>query len=112
MNQELADVRAVFRKGIRARDEIANIRWIKEKAKELGIKKKKNFCSIDYAKGFDCVAPNKLWTIIREMVIQDHLTCLLRNLYEGQEIELDMEQWTDSNMGKEYVKTVYCHCVI
>ena len=67
------------------------------------------FCFIDYAKAFDCVDHNKLWKILREMGIPDHLTCLLRNLYAGQEeLELDMEQ-TDSKSGKEYIKAVYCH---
>ena len=68
------------------------------------------FCFIDYAKAFDYVDHNKLWKILKEMEIPDHLTCLLRNLYKGQEaIELDMEQWSNSKSGKEYVKVVYCH---
>ena len=68
------------------------------------------FCFIDYAKGFDCVDRNKLWKILQEMGIPDYLTCLLRNLYAGQETtELDMEQQTGSKLGKEYVKAVYCH---
>ena len=68
------------------------------------------FCFIDYAKIFDCVDHNKLWKILKEMGIPDHLTCLLRNLYAGQEqqLELDMEQ-TGFKLGKEYVKAVYCH---
>ena len=71
------------------RDQIANIRWIIEKAKEF----QKNICFIDYAKAFDCVDHNKLWKILQEMRIPDHLICLLRNLYAGQEAtELDMEQ--------------------
>ena len=68
------------------------------------------FCFIDYAKDFDCVDHNKLWKILKKMEIPDHLTCLLRNLYAGQEqLELDMEQQTGSKSGKEYIKAVYCH---
>ena len=68
------------------------------------------YCFIDYAKAFDWVDHNKLWEILKEMGIQDHLTCLLRNLYAGQEAtEADMEQQTGSKLGKEYVKAVYCH---
>ena len=68
------------------------------------------FCFTDYIKTFDCVDHNKLWKILKEMGISDHLTCLLRNLYAGQEVtELDMEQQTGSKLGKEYVKAVYCH---
>ena len=71
------------------------------------------FCFIDYAKAFDCVDHNKLWKILKEMGIADHLTYLLRNLYAGQEAtELDMEQQTGSKLGKEYVKAVYCHLLI
>ena len=70
------------------------------------------FCFIDYAKAFDCVDHNKLWKIPKEMKVSDHLTCLLRNLYAGQEeTEQDMEQWTGSVLGKEYIKAVYCHLV-
>ena len=66
---------------------------------------------IDYAKAFDCADHNKLWKILKEMGIPDHLTCLLRNLKAGQEVavELDMEQQTGSKLGKEYIKAVYCH---
>ena len=70
------------------------------------------FCFIDYAKAFDCVDHSKLWKILQEMRIRDHLTCLLRNLYAGQEatvLELDMEQHTGYKSGREYVKAVYCH---
>ena len=68
------------------------------------------FCFIDFAKAFDCEDHNKLWKIIKVMGIPDHLTCLLRNLYAGQEAtEPDVEQWTGSKWGKEYVKAVYCH---
>ena len=69
-----------------------------------------DFCSIDYAKAFDCVDHNKLWKILKEMGIPDHLTCLLRNLYAGQkQLELDMEQQTGSKQENEYDKGVYCH---
>ena len=81
MNQELPEVEAGFRKGREARDQIANIHWIIEKAREL----KKKICFIDYPKTFDCVDHNKLWKILKEMRIPDHQTCLLRNLYAGQE---------------------------
>ena len=83
MNPELPDVQAGFRKGRGTRDRIANIRWIMEKAREF--QKNIYFCFIDYAKAFDCVDHNKLWKILKEMGIPDHLTCLLRNLYAGQE---------------------------
>ena len=82
MNYELPVVQAGFRKGRRTRDQIANIRWIIEKAREF--QKNIYFCFIDYAKAFDCVDHNKLWKILKEMGIPDHLTCLLRNLYAGQ----------------------------
>ena len=82
VNQELPDVQAGFRKGRGTRDQIANIRWIIEKAREF--QKNIYFCFIDYAKAFDCVDHNKLWKI-QEMGILDHLTCFLRNLYAGQE---------------------------
>ena len=82
MNHELLDVQPGFRKGRRTRDQIANICWIIEKAKAL--QKNICFCFIDYAKAFDCVDQNKLWKILEEMGIPDHLTCLLRNLYAGQ----------------------------
>ena len=79
----LPDVQAGFRKGRGTRDQIANIHWIIEKAREF--QKNIYFCFIDYAKTFDCVDHNKLWTILKEMGIPEHLTCLLRNLYAGQE---------------------------
>ena len=96
MNWELSDVQAGFRKGRGTRDQIANIHWIIKKAREF--QKNIYFCFIDYAKAFDCVDHSKLWNIVKEMVISDHLTCLLRNLYTGQEqqLELDMEQQTGS----------------
>ena len=83
VNRELPDIQAGFRKGRGTRDQIANIRWIIEKAREFH--KKIYFCFIDYAKGFDCVDHDKLWKILKEMGIPDHLTCLLRNLYAVQE---------------------------
>ena len=83
VNHELADVQAGFRKGRGTRDQIANIHWIIEKAREF--QKNINFCFIDYAKACDCVDHNKLWKILKEMEITDHLTCLLRNLYACKE---------------------------
>ena len=81
VNRELPDVQAGFRKGRGTRDQIANIRWIIEKARKF--QKNISFRFIDYAKAFDCVDHNKLWKILKEMGIPDHLTCLLRNLYAG-----------------------------
>ena len=83
MNRELPDVQAGFRKGRGTRDQIANTRWITEKAREL--QKNIYFCFIDYAKAFDCVDQNKPWKILKEMGIPDRLICLLKNLYAGQE---------------------------
>ena len=83
MNQDLPDVQAGFRKGRGTRDQIANIPWIIEKARKF--QKNIYFCFIDYAKAFDCVDHKKLWKILKEMGIPDHLTCLLRNLYADQE---------------------------
>ena len=83
MNQELLDVQAGFRRGRGTRDQIANICWIIKKAREL--QKNIYFCFIEYAKAFHCVDHNKLWKILKEMELSDHLTCLLRNLYAGQE---------------------------
>ena len=96
VNREPSDVQAGFRRGRRTRDQIVNICWIIEKAGEF--RKNIYFCFIDYAQDFDCVGHNKLWKILKEMGIPDHLTCLLRNLYAGQEAtsELDMKQQTGS----------------
>ena len=91
MNHELPGVQAGFRKARGTRDEIANIFWITENAREF--QKNIYFCSIDYAKAFDCVDHNKLWKILREMGIPDHLTCLLRNLYAGQEATVRIGHW-------------------
>ena len=100
VNRELSDVKAGFRKGRGTRDQIANILWIIEKAREF----QKNFCFIDYTKAFDCVDPNKLWETLKEMGIADHLT-------DQEVMEPDMEQWTGSKLGKEYDKAIYCHPV-
>ena len=83
VNHDLQDVQSGFRKGRGTRDQIANIHWITEKARQL--QKYIYFCFIDYVKAFDCVDHNKLWEILKEMGIPDHLTCLLRNLYAGQD---------------------------
>ena len=83
VNQELPDVQAGFRKGRGTRDQIANINWIIKKAREF--QKNIYFCFTDYTKAFDCVDHNKLWKILQEMGIPDHLTCLQRNLFAGQE---------------------------
>ena len=82
VNRELPDVQAGFIKGSGTRDQIANIRWIIEKARDF--QKNIYFCFIDYSKAFDCVDHNKLWKILKEIGIPDHLICLLRNLYAGQ----------------------------
>ena len=97
VNHELPDVQAGFRKGRGTRDQIANICWIIKKAREF--QKNIYFCFIVYTKAFDCVDQNKLWKILKERGMPDHLSCLLRNLYAGQEqeqLELDMEQQTGS----------------
>ena len=109
VNHQIPDIQAGFRKGRGTRDQIPNICWIIEKAREF--QKNIYFCFIDYAKTFDCVNHHKLWKILKVMGIPDHLTCLLRNLYAGQEaaVEPDLEQQTGSKLGKEYVKAVYCH---
>ena len=84
MNQELPDIQSGFRKGRGTRDQIANIHWITEKGREF--QKNIYFCFIDCTKAFDCVDHNKLWKILQEMGIPDHIICLLRNLYSGQEV--------------------------
>ena len=98
-----------FRKARGTRNQIANIHWIIEKAREF--QKNIYFCFIGYAKDFDYVDHNKLWKILQDMEIPDHITCLLINLYAGQKqlLELDLEKQTGSKLGKEYVKAVYCH---
>ena len=93
MNRELPDVQAGFRKGRGTRDQIANIRWNMEKAREF--QKNISFCLIDYAKAFDCVDHNKLWKILKEMGIPDHLTSWEIGMQvRKQQLELDMEQHT------------------
>ena len=106
MNHELLNVQAGFRK---SRDQIANIHWIIKKAREF--QKNIYFCFIDYAKTFDCVDHKKLWKILKEMGISDHLTCLLKTCMQvkKQQLEPDMEQQAGSKLGKEYIKAVYCH---
>jgi len=100
VNWQLPDVQAGFRKGRGTRNQIANICRITKKARE--VQKNIYFCFIDYAKAFDCVDHNKLWKIIKEMGIPDHLTCLLRNLYAGQEATIRTEHGTTDwfQMGK------------
>ena len=93
MNHELSDIQAGFRKGRDTRDKISNIRWIMEKAREF--QKSIYFCFIDYARDFDCVDHNKLWKILKEMGIPDHMTCLLRNLYAVQEATVRTGHRTD-----------------
>ena len=83
VNRELPDAQAGFRRGRGTRDQIANIHWIMEKTRKF--QKSIYFCFIDYAKAFDCVDHNKLWKILKDMQIPDHLICLLRHLYAGQE---------------------------
>ena len=111
MNYELPDVQAEFRKGRRTRDQIANICWIIEKAREF--QRNIYFCFLDHIKDFDRVwntrFSNKLWKILKEMGIPDHLTCLQRNLYAGQEAtEADMElvQNWERNMSRLYIVTL------
>ena len=111
VNCEFPDVQAGFTKGRGTRDQIANIHWIIKKAREF--QKTIYFCFIDYAKAFDCVDHNKLENSSRDGNTRP-LTCLLRNLYAGQEATVrtrhgTMEQQTGSKLGKEYVKVVYCH---
>ena len=124
MNQELADVQAAFRKGRGTGDQIANIRWTIEKAREF--QKNIYFCFIDYAKAFDSVDHNKLWKILKEIEIPDQLSQYQTNSHISQEttlpvsweicmqvkkqqLEQDVEQQTGSKSGKEYVKAVYHH---
>ena len=124
VNHELPDVQAGFRKGRGTRDQIANIQWIIEKAREFQF----YFWFIDYVRAFDCVDHNKLWKILQEIGIPDHLTCLLRNLYAGQEATVRTGHGTTDwfqigkrvcqscllsrclfNLYEEYIKAVYCH---
>ena len=107
MNRELPDVQAGFRKGRGTRDQIANIHWIIEKAREF--QKNIYFCFIDYAKAFDC-DHNKLWKILKEMGILDHLTCLLRNVYASQETTVRTGRGTTDWFKIE--KGVYQGCIL
>ena len=103
------DVQVDFRKGRGTRNQIVNICWINNKARES----RKKICFIDYAKAFDCVDHNQLWKILKEKTIPDHLTCLLRYLYEGQEATVRTGHGPTNwfQIGKEYINTVYCHPV-
>ena len=108
MNRKLPDLQAGFQRGRVTRDQIVNIHWTLEKAREF--QKNIYFCFINYAKAFNCVDHNKLGEILKDMGVPDHLTCLLRNLWgKKQPLEPNMEQWTGSKLGKEYDKAVYWH---
>ena len=100
MNRELPDVQAGFRKGRGTRDQIANIRWIIKKAREL--QKSIYFCFIDYAKAFDCVDHKKLWNILQEQTTLPAPWEICMQVKKHQ-LELDMKQWTNSKLGKEYI---------
>ena len=105
VNRELPDVQDGFRKGRGTRDQIANIHWIMEKAREF--QKNIYFCFIDYAKTFDCVDHNQLWKILKEMGIPDHLTCLLRKLYADQEATVR----TGHGTTDQYLLGTYYMCL-
>ena len=109
VNRELPDVQTGFCKGRGTRDEIANICWIMEKAREF--QRNIYFCFIDYAKAFGCVDHNTLWKLLQEMGIPDHLTCLLKNLYAGQEATVRTGCGTTDwfQIGKGVCQAVYCH---
>ena len=109
VNHELPDVQAGFRKGRGTRDQISKICWIIKKAREF--QTNIYFCFIDYAKAFDCVDHSKLWKILKEVGIPDHLTCLLRNLYAGQEATVRTGHGTTDwlQRGKGVRQAVYCH---
>ena len=110
MNWDLPDVQGGFRKGRGIRYQIASIRWIIEKAREF--QKNIHFCFIDYAKAFDCVDHNKLWNVLKEIGISDHLTCFLRKPYPSQKATIrTLGGMTGSKLGKGYDKAVYCHPV-
>ena len=108
MNRELPDVQAGFRKGRGTRDQIANICWIMEKARDF--QKNIYFCFIHYAKAFDCVDHNKLWKILKEIGIPDHLICLLRNVYTGQEATVRIGHGTTE--GFQIGKGVRQGCIL
>ena len=111
VNRELPDVQAAFRKGRGTRDQITNIFWIIKKAREF--QKNIYFCFIDYAKAFDCVDHNRLWKILKEMGIPDHVTCLLRKLYSGQEATVRTGHGTtnrfqmERSMSRLYIVTLF-----
>ena len=109
MNHKIPDVQAGFRTGRGTRDQIANIHWIIEKAREF--QKNIYFCFIDYAKAFDCVDHNKRWKILKEVGMPDHWPASWEICMQirKQQLELDMEQQTGSKSWKEYIKAVYCH---
>ena len=109
MNCKLPDVKAGFRKGRGTRDQVTTVFWIIQKTRAF--QRNIYFCFIGYAKAFDCVDHKKLWKILKEMGIPDHLTCSLKNLMQvkKQQLEPDMEQQIGSKSGKAYVKAVYCH---
>ena len=115
MNKELPDVQAGFIKGSATRDQIANIHWIIEKTKEF--QKNIYFCFTDYAKSFDCLDHNKLWNILKEMGIPDHLTCLLRNPYSGHEATVitghGTTNWFQIGKGvrQGYILSILSHCL-
>ena len=107
VNREFQDVQAGFRKGRGTRDQIANIRWIMEKAREF--QKNINFCFIDYAKAFDCVDHNKLENFSRDENTRPSASWETCMQVKKQLLGQNMEQWTGSILGKEYIKAVYCH---
>ena len=108
VNCELPEVQAGFRKGRGTRDKIENICWIIKKARQF--QKNIYFCFIDYAKAFDCVDHNKLWKILKELGVPDHLTCLLRNLYAGQEATVSTEHGTTDWL--QIGKVVHQCCIL
>ena len=109
VNHDIPDIQARFRKGRGTRDQIANIRWIVEKAREF--QKNIYFCFTDYANAFDYVDHNQLWEVLQEMGIPDHLICLLRNLYARQEAAVRTGHGTTDwfQVGKGVRQAVYCH---
>ena len=109
MNRELPDAQVGFRKGIGTTDQIANICWVIEKAREF--QKNIYFCFMDYAKAFACVDHNKLWKILKEMGYQTTLTASweICTPVKKQQLEPDVEEQTGSKLGKEYIKAAYCH---
>ena len=109
VNHELPDIQAGLRKGRRTRDQIANIHWIIEEAREFD--KNIYFCYIDYVKAFDCVDHNKLWKILHGNTRPPDLPPEKSACRSRSKLQPDMEQWTGSKLGKEYVKAVYCHPV-